>query len=35
MKVSQGLVFPIVALPGVGHMPAKGEDEQEAVRVFL
>jgi hypothetical protein len=24
----------VVALPGVGHMPAKGEDEQEAARVF-
>jgi hypothetical protein len=34
MKVSKGLEFPIVALPGVGHMPAKGEDEQEAARVF-
>ena len=34
MKVSKGLVFPVVALPGVGHMPAKGEDEQEAARVF-
>lgn len=34
MKVSKGLEFPLVALPGVGHMPAKGEDEQEAARVF-
>jgi superfamily I DNA/RNA helicase len=34
MKVSKGLEFPVVALPGVGHMPAKGKDEQEAVRVF-
>ena len=25
---------PVVALPGVGHMPATGEDEQEAARVF-
>ena len=33
-KVSKGLEFPLVALPGVGHMPAKGEDEQEAARVF-
>ena len=24
----------MVALPGVGHMPAKGEEEQEAARVF-
>ena len=34
MKVSKGLEFPVVALPGVGHMPAKGEKEQEAARVF-
>ena len=24
----------MVALRGAGHMPAKGEDEQEAARVF-
>ncbi|RFO96532.1 DNA helicase II [Rhodoferax lacus] len=34
MKVSKGLEFPVVALPGVGHMPAQGEDETEAARVF-
>ena len=34
MKVSKGLEFPVVALPGVGHMPAAGEDEQEAAQVF-
>ena len=34
MKVSKGLEFPVVALPGVGHMPAVGEDEREAARVF-
>jgi ATP-dependent exoDNAse (exonuclease V) beta subunit len=34
MKVSKGLGFPVVALPGVGHMPAPGEDEKEAARVF-
>ena len=34
MHASKGLEFPVVALPGVGHMPAKGEDEQEAARVF-
>ena len=28
MKVSKGLEFPLVALPGVGHMPAPGEDEK-------
>ena len=33
-KVSKGMEFPVVALPGVGHMPADGEDEQEAARVF-
>ncbi len=32
MKVSKGLEFPVVALPGVGHMPAPGEDEKEAAR---
>ena len=34
MKVSKGLEFPIVALPDVGHMPAAGQDETEAARVF-
>ena len=34
MQVSKGLAFPVVALPGVGHMPAAGEDEKEAARVF-
>ena len=34
MHVSKGLEFPVVALPGVGHMPAEGEDEMEAARVF-
>ena len=34
MKVSKGLEFPVVALPGVGHMPAAGEGEKEAARVF-
>lgn len=34
MKVSKGLEFPVVAPPGVGHTPAKGEDEQEAARMF-
>ena len=34
MKVSKGLEFPVVALPGVGHMPAAGEDEKEVARVF-
>ncbi len=34
MKVSKGLEFPVVALPGVGHMPAKCEDDQEAAGVL-
>jgi superfamily I DNA/RNA helicase len=34
MKVSKELEFPVVALPGVGHMPAPGEDEKDAARVF-
>ena len=34
MTVSKGLEFPVVALPSVGHMPAKGEDEQEEARLF-
>jgi superfamily I DNA/RNA helicase len=34
MTGSKGLEFPVVALPGVGHMPSKGDDEQEAARVF-
>ncbi len=34
MKVSRGLEFPLVGLSGVGRMPAKGKDEQEAARVF-
>ncbi len=34
MKVSKGLAFPVVALPGLVNMPAKGEDEQEAARVI-
>ena len=35
MKVSKGLEFPVVALPGVGRMPAAGESEKDAVRVFF
>jgi len=34
MKVSKDLEFPVVALPGVKHMPALGEDEKDAARVF-
>jgi hypothetical protein len=35
MKVSKGPGFPVIALPGVGHKPAKGEDEKAATRVFM
>jgi len=35
MKVGKGLEFPVVALAGVGHMQAEGEDEQEAAWVFF
>ncbi|MBK5206178.1 MAG: ATP-binding domain-containing protein [Polaromonas sp.] len=34
MHVSKGLEFPVVALPGVGQMPAAGEDEHEEARLF-
>ena len=34
MRVGKGPLFPVVALAFVGHMPAAGEDEQEAARVF-
>ena len=34
MKVSKGLGCPGVTLAGVGYLPAKGEEEQEAARVF-
>ena len=33
-KVSKSLEFPVVALTGIGHMPAPGEDEKEAARIF-
>lgn len=34
MDVSKGLEFPVLALPGVGHVAAAGEDEKEAARVL-
>lgn len=34
MKVSKGLEFPVVAIPGLGQMPVKGEDEKEEARLF-
>jgi superfamily I DNA/RNA helicase len=33
-KVSKGLEFPLVALPGVGHRPLKDENEQDSARVI-
>lgn len=34
MHASKGLEFPVVALPGVGLMPEKGEDPREEAKVF-
>ena len=34
MHASKGLEFPVVALMGVGQMPAAGEDEQDEARLF-
>lgn len=34
LPVENRLAFPVVALPGVGHMPVAREDEKEAARVF-
>lgn len=34
MHVSKGLEFPVVALMGVGQMPAEGEDERDEARLF-
>ena len=34
MKVSKGLEFPVVAIPGLGGMPAEGADEKEEARLF-
>lgn len=34
MKVSKGLEFPVVAIPGLGHMPAQDQDEKEEARLF-
>ena len=34
MHVCKGLEFAVVALPGLGYMPAPGEDEREEARLF-
>ncbi|MCB2008190.1 MAG: NERD domain-containing protein [Rhodoferax sp.] len=34
MHASKGLEFPVVAIPGVGQMPASGTDEHEEARLF-
>ena len=34
MDVCKGLEFPVVVLPGLGYMPAPGEDEREEARLF-
>lgn len=34
MKVSKGLEFPVVAIPGIGLLPKKGEDEKDEARLF-
>ena len=34
MHASKGLEFPVVALMGVGQMPAAGEDERDEARLF-
>ncbi|NMM09746.1 MAG: AAA family ATPase [Polaromonas sp.] len=34
MHASKGLEFPLVALMGVGQMPAAGEDERDEARLF-
>lgn len=34
MHASKGLEFTVVALPGVGHMPASGEPEKDEARLF-
>ena len=34
IHASKGLEFPVVALPGIGHMPGAGDDEHEEARIF-
>ncbi|MGB4807975.1 MAG: 3'-5' exonuclease, partial [Candidatus Phosphoribacter baldrii] len=34
MRVSKGLEFPLVAIPGLGRLPAPNEDDKDAARLF-
>ena len=34
LRASKGLEFAVVALMGVGRMPAAGEDERDEARLF-
>jgi hypothetical protein len=34
LRVSKGLEFPVVAMPGLGDFPKAGEDETDAARLF-
>ncbi|MDZ4358720.1 MAG: 3'-5' exonuclease, partial [Variovorax sp.] len=34
MHVSKGLEFPVVALVGVGNMPARDQNERDEARLF-
>ena len=34
MRVSKGLEFPLVAIPGLGRLPAPDEDDKDAARLF-
>ena len=34
MKVSKGLEFPVMAMPGVEQMPGAGDYEYEEARLF-
>ncbi len=34
IKACKGLEFAVVALPGIGHMPRAGADEQDEARLF-
>jgi superfamily I DNA/RNA helicase len=34
MHASKGLEFPVVALPGIGHMPEAGTREVDEARLF-